>query len=336
MGKNQHFVPQFYLRKFSEYPDKKEINLYNLKNEQFYRTVPIKNQACKSFFYDTDNSIEMGLGNIEVFASSVFSKIENNNCCISDNDKGIIFLFIVSEYIRTKKFIDDTSSTIDVLSRLMSDEKISSQFYNSQNDHSCLQRISTAASISMLKPILNSISDLNMCISINKTTREFITSDNPVILCNSFLENKIEYSHSTRVIAASGLSMVFPVSTNVLICLYDCNVYELKRNAQFLTDRNHIDLINKLQIANSDKNIFYKSKYTEKWIKHYLVSINNILNKENKKIVHFGKEGNTTQITLETCKSIASTLGITIPFLNIKKNPTYFNNNGRFVRPSTF
>lgn len=65
MGKSQHYVPQFYLRRFSIDGNKKLINLFNIQRNQFFRRVSIKQQACRPNFYGSDGYVENKLSLLE-------------------------------------------------------------------------------------------------------------------------------------------------------------------------------------------------------------------------------------------------------------------------------
>lgn len=48
-NKKQHFVPRFYLRKFSA--DGRSVNIWNLTNEKRIQGANLKNQCYKDYFY---------------------------------------------------------------------------------------------------------------------------------------------------------------------------------------------------------------------------------------------------------------------------------------------
>ena len=52
MVKQEHYVPKFYLRKFS---DKDKISVYDIKNDRIFRTN-INKIACNNYFYDLDSN----------------------------------------------------------------------------------------------------------------------------------------------------------------------------------------------------------------------------------------------------------------------------------------
>ena len=51
--KNQHFVPQSYLRRFSPDEDQKRVYVYDKVMKQSLGLIGIRGVANKSYFYDT-------------------------------------------------------------------------------------------------------------------------------------------------------------------------------------------------------------------------------------------------------------------------------------------
>lgn len=51
MVKNQHYIPQFYLKRFGK--DEK-IDAYDIKNKKFITNTNVSNFASKRFFYDIE------------------------------------------------------------------------------------------------------------------------------------------------------------------------------------------------------------------------------------------------------------------------------------------
>jgi hypothetical protein len=68
---NQHYVPKFYLGKFSYEGNKKQIRILNLSSGFYFQTANIKNQASKSYFYGKDLTLEDALGTLEGIYSSI-------------------------------------------------------------------------------------------------------------------------------------------------------------------------------------------------------------------------------------------------------------------------
>ena len=130
MVKNQHYIPQFYLKRFGK--DEK-IDAYDIKNKKFITNTNVSNFASKRFFYDIElekldehisllkkiyniddtdeyfkkliNSpqyIEKTLSNIEGDMSIFLDKIETDFSLINDeNFLATFFIFIRTLSVRT-------------------------------------------------------------------------------------------------------------------------------------------------------------------------------------------------------------------------------------------
>jgi hypothetical protein len=73
--KSQHFVPQCYLRQFSDNQSLKTISLYNLKKSRCISGASIKGQCARDYFYDRTGIIDKILGGYEGRYSTIVRKI---------------------------------------------------------------------------------------------------------------------------------------------------------------------------------------------------------------------------------------------------------------------
>ena len=63
MGKNQHYVPRFLLKRFSK--DQKTINLFHFESNEIIRNAQIKHQASLDYIYGKDQMLESALQDLE-------------------------------------------------------------------------------------------------------------------------------------------------------------------------------------------------------------------------------------------------------------------------------
>jgi len=75
MVKNQHYIPRFLMRNFSEDENKEYITTYLLNEKRIVPNASIKNQASKDYIYGKDQTIENIFQNIEDATAITFSKI---------------------------------------------------------------------------------------------------------------------------------------------------------------------------------------------------------------------------------------------------------------------
>jgi hypothetical protein len=71
-NKKQHYIPQFYLREFSQ--DGSNLFVYNLKNKKDYK-CKIRNLCQNNYFYGRDLKLEALFSKIEFEQASILKKI---------------------------------------------------------------------------------------------------------------------------------------------------------------------------------------------------------------------------------------------------------------------
>ena len=68
--------------------------------------------------------------------------------------------------------------------------------------------------------------DLKMDLLINRSTINYVTSDNPVVFYNQlFQEKNLSRGYGW---GEYGIQFIIPVSPRIAICMYDSEVYEIK------------------------------------------------------------------------------------------------------------
>ena len=248
-GKKQHYVPQFYLRLFSQ--DKDSIRLYNINQKKFF-IAPIKNVCYESYYYDKDGKIEDALAKLEEIASNIiYSIIKNNNINhIKEEDYFHLLNFILAQHSRTKSMGD---ATIELVNKLFDKVKPKSiKDVKLTSDHPTLDSLSA----SLLSAPL--ILDLKPILLINNTKKDFITSDNPAILFNSFFNDKID--GGTTGFNQTGLQIFYPISQKLLLLLYDNDFYKIigENNSTLIIKKEEdVRRMNGLQILHCDEDIYY-------------------------------------------------------------------------------
>lgn len=275
MGKKQHYVPQFYLRGFSADENRKLINLYNITRKQFFRNVAIKNQAYRPNFYGSDGKTEFILSRLESLFAVVLKDTYENMRVKDEIYYNLILLYLVLGELRSeKKYIDHNDMFSSFTSII---EETSGEEYRDR-----IRRESQKGLGDNGKFILSSIEkswmnvlDLGIAIISNDTQRDFITSDFPTAKYNFFLERK-KYIRAATAISLQGLVIFLPLTPKVLIVAYDKDVYRVTKSK--ITSRDDVDSINKIQILNSNENLFYHSSFSEKWITKYISDVSQHLN----------------------------------------------------------
>lgn len=322
MGRNQHYLPQFYLRNFS-FKQNNTIGLYNLKNSKYINNAPIKHQSSRPFYYGYDGNIENIFSRLEFkLANYIRSNIINNNNDFKIDNPDYIYELITMFLVRNPKHIESHNNFVELFEKELKNILPNKQF-PPLNRKSHQDSVNSA--LSMYNEINDIIKDLNIHFLINKTKDEFISSDSPVVRYNQFFEYK-KYIESGLGFNNLGLQLFLPISSKICMIIYDSKIYQLNKSSSTnIINEKDIFSINKLQCLNCLENLYFMNTDVE-YIKKLLTSSlkqreefipktssgnmiykydNHFIKKDNSKIVLFQQE--------------KSNIGLKINGLKIKK-----------------
>ncbi|MEQ2529213.1 DUF4238 domain-containing protein [Bacillaceae bacterium CLA-AA-H227] len=274
MGENkrQHYVPQFYLKNFSD--SKKFINTYNISRSKYIPEASIRDMCQKENFYGADKKLEHFLNRvIETDTSTIIKDIINTNTFPNKEREEYIQLivFLLVTEARNLKAADSTNNMFDIMSKNMlslypdikkSDLDSFKIKLEQPSHHNIKIAIESAPLVYDLEPLL---------IVEPTGARKFITSDNPVVRYNSFYLEKnyfAGFGHVTR-----GLQLFFPISPQKCILLYDKHAYDIKgeKNGVLNLKAREVDQLNDLFYLNAYNNVFFNQKTKKEYIEgiHY-------------------------------------------------------------------
>lgn len=142
----------------------------------------------------------------------------------------------------------------------------------------------------MIEVALSSIPlvlDLQPILIVQKTSRQFITSDNPLVRYNSFY---IERNYRGRGFGyiTRGLQLFFPISPDKCILFYDSIVYDIpnaENNILYINRAREVDHLNELFYLNGYNNVFFNNRVKEEYIRKI-----HIKNKNTPKISDLERE----------------------------------------------
>lgn len=295
--KNQHYVPQFHLRQWSD--DGKLISLYNKKNNIFvHNKGPIKNLASKKYLYDENGALEDILSDVECQVAPIYKKIIENETLdgLSDSDCDLLFLHLVLCNERTiasgNLYEEEVKTRLYAILEIYqahgkyTDIELSSLKDSIRVQHPCNEAILAAFKL------YRCISDLNLVIIRNNSKTEFLSSDNPTIKYNlwSLKRNLI----SGWGLSSVGIMFILPISPKIALFAYDDVIYSakaLKNRIIDISQKEQIDEINKLMFLNANEIIFFSSKI----LMDYVEMLSNDLKKCSEKSKGTVVWGNTEQ-----------------------------------------
>lgn len=173
-NKNQHYVPQCYLKKFSSDNNRSSISLFNIDRRKFIVSAAIKGQCSKNYFYGKDLKIEKALQSIEGNFSRVVDRILSPNYKLTRNDS----LFLIQYWLLQQQRTEATSKrSVEISSAFTEAAQISSQEYRLEMKEAVKDSVER---FQLLKECLN---DLKVCLIKNESSIGLITSDDPAVGC---------------------------------------------------------------------------------------------------------------------------------------------------------
>lgn len=327
VNKRHHYVPQLYLRLFSD--DKKTVTVFSLKDNKIVsENASIARQCYKNYFYSTNPEIEKMISKLESATKPIINQILKYKTIPSKKTEEYyrLLIFVLYQSARTLFAADQLNEGIDKLGKMILKKIIELKKPKGieiddvdkvtiKYDKPAIQNLQRVTEVFPL------LFDLNCKIVFNATKYEFITSDNPVVLYNKYyFKDYFNYCG----FANKGLIIIFPLSPKICLFFYDSNMYNIGGKKLHTTihcyNENDINELNILQYINADKVIFTKSmniKYlnliVSKAIKYK--SIDKSIVKEQKTIVKDMGEQSIIRYTRPKCK-----YEISISFLTIIKN----------------
>lgn len=266
--KNQHFVPQYYFRFFSN--DKKFIPLIRLADGKIVPTASIRDQASKSYFYG-DKDMEERISELENLFLPPLRKLKDTKSFdqLSIEETVLAIQGVVFQRSRTLAARLDQESTAQEWADMMLEIAINTSGKITEEDRARLKESFRAVpnmaeiqKIQMIEAVKNAqfLADLGMTVLKNRTNRSFIFGDAPVVFFNYFQKNI--KNRGVLGMRNPGLQIYFPISPRTAIFLYDTNVYrpEVNKLSQIdVRQKADVDNLNMLQIHNSASAIYLNS-----------------------------------------------------------------------------
>ncbi len=271
---NQHFVPQFYFRYFSE--NGKSICVLNRDNGNIIQSASIKGQASKKYFYG-DANIEEQLSIIEGLFSDALREIRRSFSFEDCTPENYILLMqnMMLQRSRTMSARKKSKAMEDRLLQLYMecmvnnddslDEKTKVAFRKIAQNLEADPKQYQIMAMSIAVECSASLVDLLPIVLHNRTNRPFIFGDAPVIFVNPLMK-KIKLR---GVLGAQtpGLIVLYPLGPRHCAMLIDERAYKIKKlrnSILFIRELRDIAAINKMQIHNAVSAVFFSNlKYSQ-------------------------------------------------------------------------
>lgn len=255
--KKQHFVPQFYLRLFSE--DERHINLYNLDRELIVEGTDIAGQCYKNYFYGTDG-IEQKLSEFEGLSAQLFRavlELKEDGVLPQDHHPLMPLTMMVMMH-RTLSFHHKLQKSFGMLVEELKKEPLDATFEKTLDS---MPEREPAESVVQSIALAPTISDLHHAIVDFAGDSELLTCDNPVVKMNPFLIDDPVPGSKTGYYT-KGLILYLPVSASRALFLYDGSVYKFgsrRSGALIYGTKADVSILNRTVYSSAHKNVYYRS-----------------------------------------------------------------------------
>ena len=276
--KIQHYVPRFYLRRFSRRERKAHIiNCFDKLELKHYR-VNIENIGCEKYFYDIDEEpyqvLEKVLADYEVRFDQAYEKLVTKKHLhyLNWDEKESIAYFVATQEIRTRETREFLREIAEKTKKLLSEypktPELERQLKELGTDDSIRSRhlkmlVQTLLGKAKFSEIILS---MKWVLSENNTSTPFWTSDHPV---NRY--NPLKSPHpflGNLGLLSRGIQIVFPLTPK--LCLLVGDPVEYATNPDKVTCiRDNVLFVNTLQLGWATRHIFSPSDdfaIARKWL----------------------------------------------------------------------
>jgi hypothetical protein len=275
---SQHYIPIFYLKNFSYEQKGIQLSMFNKPSDKYIESASLESQASEKFMYGSDGKIETDLANLESETALVFTSMikQNDHPKYSSNEHYLILSFTVALAGRTMQSADELNDMATKFARKIAEKH--PQLKNHAKNVHAHYKLPAVTNLGMTLEIVPLTLDLAFKLIINKSTNQFITSDNPVVLYNQFFENKNCLDQTG--FASKGLQIFLPISPTHLLVFFDRDVYKVGgicHKPIVINNSSDINNLNCLQIINSRENIYFNENINENYVRNlYIKSVNHL------------------------------------------------------------
>lgn len=282
--KRKHYVSQFLLRYFSCSDGEHLINFYNRKTDKLFRKATIKTQAQSNYFYGEDLTFENYLGVTEKLAAPVIREIlETGELPPKKDIRYKRLLHFIGLYaFRTKAEADHMEDHLNHMMKEFAkyDDRLA------QIDWENLRLAHPEPGAFNLGYHLKNwvfCADLEPCLVVNITNKDFFTSDNPMIQYNPFMQKRKCYWNANSLIN-KGLIILFPLSPQCYLMMYDPFVYDVRyfKDKVVIDKADDVYKINLLQSLSSEQFIYFPDTHADRYIKN--MAIDGLKNRTDKHV----------------------------------------------------
>lgn len=266
--KLQHYVPQFYLKKFAtNNDDPKSLYCYDKGRNKTFKSS-IRQIAAENYFYDEaknpKSDVEEKLASLEQGFSTAYNKLieKKSSSLLSISERETVASFIAMQKVRSpefRKLLDDVAKE---LGELRSRGELPTELIHLINDFDgkdffkSRHRRLLLNEEGIIKNMSSCLLQLRWIVRINKTQIPFWTSDNPVIFENPLDPEK----HFVPNPSVLGIIVFFPLTPSIALelqCPYTLPPRNIRSDYVIeLDDEHYVNSLNLRQLLWSIKHVY--------------------------------------------------------------------------------
>jgi hypothetical protein len=260
--KRQHYVPQSYLRRFSE--DDNSVFVFDKANNSVFESST-RNIAQERFFFELPKET---IGNEDPqVLEHIFSEMEAEYASLLDvilsslarkrrfnpKRKTMMALFVAIQFLRTKEYRQDHAQQreagLKVINQELAKEGLRLKYgYKDEAANHFIQVFDPELLNVITRALLSHI----WIVWNNKTKHPFYTSDNPVVVASAIQE--------PAGFASPGVEVVLPITSKLLLSICDQRYFSgLSKSdckSVSLYDVARVEHYNKLQVVSSSRQVY--------------------------------------------------------------------------------
>lgn len=303
----QHYIPKFYLRKFSA--NKENVLIYHLRSREI-KLSPISSTCQESYFYGKDGEFEDLLKMMDNNHAKTLNRIIETKTLPSSLEDYIALLeFLLITRARTLLELKVVKSFGEAVCnqylKPMMDSYLLQQGYPKKKIEGYsvkfkdIDILHKQGILHAFNSVLG-IRDLHLHLIGNNSKIPFISSDNPVIF-----NNRIFLDDSFTSLFSRGLQIHCPINPNLYLILFDPAYYSIDfSKPPSLKD---INRLNGLQLLHSNEILIISQhtskKYLNKLYNHYIRTKNEKIAKIETKESKWVNENTRSDIDILTIEN---------------------------------
>lgn len=252
--KKQHFVPQFYMKNFSE--NKKSFSLYRINEGKIIKSASFSNQCCQDYYYGENLEWEIRLSHMECNWAETIRKIKKETK-LTGEDIASLKSFLVYQMFRTKGQVEHIKKEgvleilHDIFTRSGYPQYKKHSYAIEQAESMADKQLMPSVWLNEVRDNMDLVSDLSLVVVNYQTHNLLISSDTPVIAFNPYFEDAL-------FLPAMGLILICPISPKQLLVIYDAKLYPFYSDKLYVksTNEEEVNKLNNLQLQNAHEILF--------------------------------------------------------------------------------